>query len=150
MTSDILPDLLTEIKKLEIDLPCYIRKINGLAKWNGLQGDINQRIQQAVSKNFDYQGNIYSLWYLEEIEQFLGVVAIMRGHEKPDTFDFICIKHEDLMKAEISLKHISNGDCIYVKNLHFDAEIDQKKAENLCTILIYKNILAQRCNTIFK
>ncbi len=70
MTFDTLRDLLTEIAKLKINFPCYIRKINGLTKWNGLEGDINQRIQQAVSKNFYEQGNIYSLWYLEKIEQF--------------------------------------------------------------------------------
>lgn len=145
MTSNIPPDLLKEIEELKINLPCYIRKINGLTKWNGLEGDINQRVQQAVTKNFYEQGNIYSLWYLEKIEQFLGIVAIMRGRERPENFDFICLKKEDLIEAEISLTRITEGKCIYVKNLHFDAEIDKKKAEKLCRILMNKNIVAQRC-----
>ena len=145
MTSNIPPDLLKEIEKLKINLPCYIRKINGLTKWNGLEGDINQRIQQAVEKNFYEQENIYSLWHLETIEQFLGVVAIMRGRERPENFDFICIKEEDLIEAKISFTRITEGRCIYVKNLHFDAEIDKGKAEKLCTILMNKNIVAQRC-----
>ncbi len=69
----------------------------------------------------------------------------MRGRERPENFDFICIEEKDLIETEISFKRITEGRCIYVKNLHFNAQIDKKKAEQLCTILINNNIVAQRC-----
>lgn len=145
MTSNIPSELLNKIKELEIGLPCYIRKINKLTKWNGLGGNIDQRAKQAVERNFYENENIYSLWHLEEIEQFLGIIAIMRGRQRPDTFDFICIKENDLIQAGIIFKPVTEGQCIYVRDLHFNATIDKIKAEKLCKILIERKVEARRC-----
>lgn len=148
MTSNILFDLLKEIDKLEINFPCFIRKIDGLTKWNGLEGNEDLRIQQAIEKNFYEQDNIYSLWYLENIEQFLGVIACLTTYANPKkrNIDFIGIKEEDLIKAKIEFNRVPEGRCIYVKNLHFDAQIYKKSAEMLCRSLMSQNIMAKRCN----
>lgn len=147
MVANIPFDLLTEIEQLELDLPCYIRKINNRNHWNGLEGDINQRAKKAVEKLFNEEENIYSLWYLEKIEQFLGVIASLTTYANPKyrNIDFICIKKEDLIKVGIEFKQVSEGKCIYVKKLHFDVQIDKKVGEILCTNLINKNITAKRC-----
>ncbi len=147
MVSNIPLDLLTELDGLEIDFPCYIRKIDNRNHWNGLEGNINQCVQKAVEKLFNEQDNLYSLWYLKTREQFLGVVASLTTYANPKkrNIDFICIKEEDLIEAKIQFYQVPEGRCIYVQKLHFDAEIDKKSAEMLCRSLMNKNIIAKRC-----
>lgn len=75
------------------------------------------------------------------------MVAVLSAGRTPknQNIDFLWIDVEELTSASIELKPISEGQCLFVSELHFNAYIDAVAAENLCLIMLKAGREANRC-----
>lgn len=140
--------MLPGLANFDIHKPGYIRKLNNKNHWypEG-SATVQERIEAVVQKLFVNPEHIYSLWFIETAEQFYGVVASLSAGRTPknQNLDFLWIDAEELASASVELTPISEGQCLYVRDLHFNARIDPASAEKLCLIMMHKGRQAQRC-----
>ncbi len=144
MDESILPGL----ANFNIHKPGYIRKLNNRNHWNPEDSEtVEERAKAVVQRLFANPEHIYSLWFVETAEQFYGVVAALSAGRTPknQNLDFLWIDAEELASASAELTQISEGQCLFVRDLHFNAHIDPQSAEKLCLIMIQAGRDAQRC-----
>jgi hypothetical protein len=137
------------VTELGIEVPAYIRKIDNRNYWHPQEadGDLTLRSQLVAKKTFNEIGKIYSLWLISNAEEFYGVVASLTTNATPKdrNIDFIWITKNELNDAGIIPEKIPEGQCYYVRNLHFNAEINQGQARKLCYLLMQNNRDSHRC-----
>lgn len=140
--------MLPGLANFNIHKPGYIRKLNNQNHWypEG-SATVEERVKAVVQKVFANPEHIYSLWFVETAEQFYGVVAALSAGRTPknQNLDFLWINAEELASASIELTPISEGQCLFVRDLHFNAYIDSASAEKLCLIMMQAGREAQRC-----
>ncbi|NER01038.1 MAG: hypothetical protein F6K30_30835 [Cyanothece sp. SIO2G6] len=133
----------------------FIRKLDNRNHWNAYKDETDAASASLLiaAKVFKDKGNIYSLWWVYTDQEFYGVVALLTENATPRDrkIDFIWILEHELQEVGIACRNVSEGSCLHVENLHFDAEIDSGMAQQLCHILWTRNREAKRClkeNTI--
>ncbi|MFM2312012.1 MAG: hypothetical protein RLZZ04_1288 [Cyanobacteriota bacterium] len=140
---------MSEIPTLDqfgIEPPVFVRKIDNKNRWIEHDlGSISDRARKIAINVFNAE--ICSLWWIKSDEDFHGFVASISSNRSPQNqnIDFIWMTKKDLELAKIECKNIPEGDCLAVKNLHYNATIDEKKAILLCSELIKRQQEPQRC-----
>ncbi|MCA6504496.1 MAG: hypothetical protein IM554_02865 [Pseudanabaena sp. M079S1SP2A07QC] len=140
--------MLPNLTEFGIESSVFIRKLDNRNHWNDCNGEDTQKDSALVAqKIFDYQSNKYSLWYVTNDEEFYGVIASLTTNATPQdrNIDFIWIYQSELEEVGIKFDNIPESKCHHVKDLHYDAEINQATAQKLCHILINKQRKAHRC-----
>jgi hypothetical protein len=140
--------MLPGLEDFDIRKPGYIRKLNNQNHWHPEGSEtVEERAEAVVQKLFTNPEHIYSLWFVEAAEQFYGVVAALSAGRTPknQNLDFLWIDAEELVSASVELTQISEGQCLFVRDLHFNAHIDSASAEKLCLIMVQAGREAQRC-----
>jgi hypothetical protein len=141
--------MLPTLSEFGVTTPAYIRKIDSRASWHPQEGDVNLdvRARLAAEKLFKEPGNIYSLWLVNTEQEFYSVVASLSANRSPknQNLDFIWLTESELQVFGISFQQVSEGSCLYVRKLHFNADIDRETAEKLCQLLMSQGREAQRC-----
>ncbi|MBD2492430.1 hypothetical protein [Aulosira sp. FACHB-615] len=144
--------MLPTLSEFGIEPPVYIRKIDSRASWHPQEGDANlaERARLAATKLFKEPDNIYSLWLVNTEQEFYSVVASLSANRSPknQNLDFIAIKETELREVGINFQPVSEGGCLYVQSLHFNAQIDKETAEKLCYSLMSQGREAQRCKKV--
>jgi hypothetical protein len=145
MTDNPCPSL----EDLGIEPGSFIRKLDKQTHWNAFtdQEDLLVAAQEAAARVFPEKGEIYSLWKVSTEQEFYGIVASLTAYANPKdrNIDFIWVSKSELEAAEIKFENIPEGDCIRVKDLHFDAVITPNNARQLCYELLSKQRVAYRC-----
>lgn len=138
--------MLPNLEEFGINPPVYIRKIDSRSRWNpeGCSND-EERAKRIADSLFKEE--VYSLWKVNSNDEFYGVIASLSSRRNPkhQDIDFIWIMEEELQEVGIKPEAIPEGDCLFVQNLHFNAQINNTKAEQLCLNLLRKGRQAQRC-----
>lgn len=140
--------MLPSLANFDIYKPGYIRKLNNQNHWCPEGSEtIEERAEAVVQKLFANPKHIYSLWFVETAEQFYGIVAALSAGRTPknQNLDFLWIDAEELASASVELIQISEGQCLSVRDLHFNAHIDPASAEKLCLIMMQAGREAKRC-----
>jgi hypothetical protein len=140
--------MLPTLSDFGINPPIYLRKINSRGHWHPQDCDTLAERASAVSKKlFNSPTNVYSLWRVDTDQAFYGVIASLSANRSPKNqdFDFIWITEFELQKLDIKVQLSSEGDCLYVQNMHFNVLITPSNAEILCFDLINCGRDAQRC-----
>ena len=126
----------------------FIRKLNKRTHWYPQEGDsdLSLRAKLAAEKVFPDEPK-HSLWYVSTEQDFYGVVASLTATATPKNrdIDFIWIEESELQEVGVAFEKIPNGDCLQVKSLHIDAEINRNIAQNLCYNLMIKKRESYRC-----
>lgn len=136
------------LEDFEIHKPGYIRKLRSRDRWHPEGCDtLEERAKAVVQKIFANPEQIYSLWFVENSEQFYGVVAALSAGRSPrnQNVDFLWIDPEELASAAVELTQISEGQFWFVSDLHFNAQIGPVSAEKLCLLMMQAGREAQRC-----
>ena len=145
MTDNPCPSL----EELGIEPGSFIRKLDKQTHWNAFtdQEDLLVAAQEVAARVFNEKGEIYSLWKVSTEQEFYGIVAALTAHANPKDrhIDFIWLSTSELESAGISFDNIPEGDCIRVKDLHFDAVITPNNARQLCYELLSRQRIAYRC-----
>lgn len=141
--------MLPSLTDLGIDKPGYIRKVDKKGHWNP-EGcnDLESKAKAASERVFKPNSeNLYSLWYVETVEQFYGMIAVLSAGRTPKNqdIDFVWIDAEELNSASIKPDPKAEGQCLFVSTLHFNVYIDSVAAENLCLIMMKAGREAKRC-----
>ena len=142
-----MSEILT-LAQLDITIPVrpvFIRKINNKNRWIQYSEDIKDREQKIAEDVFSQEK--CSLWRIESDDDFYGFVASISSNRSPQNqnIDFIWITENDLEKAGIKYTQVSEGDCLAVRHLHYDAVITQPQAIILCQELLNRNQPPLRC-----
>jgi hypothetical protein len=139
--------LLPTLEQFSITTPVFIRKIDNRNHWN--PSDCNNSLEERAKRVSDniFKGTVCSLWKVNLDEQFYGIIASLTAERKPrvQTIDFICITQEDLEEVNIETQPKPQGKCLYVKDLHFDIQLDSSLAQKLCHVLFKKDREPKRC-----
>lgn len=140
----MLPTLLEEFG---IITPVFIRKINSLTHWNpeGCDDNLEERAKKVSDKIFEDE--MCSLWKVTGDKDFYGVIASLsaKRHNKNQAIDFIWITEEELKEVNIVIQAKPEGECLYVKDLHFNIQINRFTAQTLCHNILKKDRKAERC-----
>ncbi|GBO55183.1 hypothetical protein APA_3233 [Pseudanabaena sp. lw0831] len=127
----------------------FIRKLNKRTHWDPQEGDndLSLRAKLASERIFPAERK-HSLWYVSTESEFYGVVASLTATATPKNrdIDFIWIEECELQEVGVIFESIPNGDCLHVKSLHIDAEINKSIFQNLCYNLMNKKREAYRCS----
>lgn len=140
--------MLLNLTDFGINKPGYIRKLNNRNHWNPKSCPaLKDRVRAVVPKLFSNSEHLYSLWYIETAEQFYGVIASLSAGRTPrnQDIDFLWIAAEELSEASIKLTQVSEGKCLFVRDLHYNAYVNPDSAEQLCFFLMQADRQAQRC-----
>lgn len=139
---------LPTLSEFGIDSPVFIRKIDSRGHWNpeGCK-TLAERARAITKKLFKSSERQYSIWLVRQDQEFYGVIASLSAGRSPrnQDIDFIWMTESELAEVGITLESVTEGDCLQVRELHFNAQIDQASAENLCLSLLNKEREAQRC-----
>lgn len=139
---------LPELEDFDIQKPGYIRKLDSRSRWHpeGCE-TLEDRAKAVVQRIFANPKHIYSLWFVENKDQFYGVVAELSAgrSSKNKNLDFLWIDAAELVAAAVDLTQKTEGKCLLVCDLHFDARIDLTSANALCLLMIQAGRNAQRC-----
>jgi hypothetical protein len=134
---------------LGIEPDSFLRKIDNRNAWNGYadKPGSGQIYQEVAEKVFREREGIYSLWKVKTEQDFYGVVASLTANatSKDRNIDFIWISEAELADIGIQIQKVVEGRCLHAKDLHFDAKISNKKAKELCRILLERERVANRC-----
>jgi hypothetical protein len=145
MTETTCPSLI----ELGIKPGSFIRKLDKQTHWNAFTDyeDLSVAALEVATRVFCEKGEIYSLWQVDTEQEFYGVVASLTANANPKdrNIDFIWMSGSELESAGISLENVPEGDCIRVKDLHFDVVITQQSAKHLCYDLLSQQRIAYRC-----
>lgn len=135
----------TFVEKFDVKLPAYIRKINSRAHWDVEGGSTMERAKKVTESLFKSELN--SIWLINSDTEFYGVVASLSANRTPKNqiIDFICITQLDLDEEGVEIEAISEGDCLDVQQLHFNARINKLTALRLCERLLLEGRKAHRC-----
>ncbi|PSB25353.1 hypothetical protein C7B82_23785 [Stenomitos frigidus ULC18] len=140
--------MLPSLFDLGIEPGSFIRKLDNQNHWNAHQDeDLSRASKLIAEKIFKEAGEKYSLWKVNTEQEFYGVVASLTANANPKdrNIDFIWVTKSELKEVDIEFDSVSEGNCLKVNDLHFDAVINQEKARQLCHNLIVKQRVAQRC-----
>lgn len=138
--------MLPTLEKFGITPPVYIRKIDSRGRWDPEEcKSVEERTKRVVDSLFRQE--VYSIWLVTSDSDFYGVVASLSARRTPNQqdIDFIWITEEELQEVGIVAQAEPEGDCLAVKELHFNAVINSNQATKLCYNLITKNREAKRC-----
>ena len=139
--------MLPTLELFNITTPVFIRKIDKSGHWNpeGCNNNLEKRAEKVSEKIF--KNPVCSLWKVALDEEFYGIIASLSANRKikVQEFNFIWITQEELEKVNITIQPESQGECLYVKDLHFDIQIDSLLAQKLCRILFEKERKAEAC-----
>jgi hypothetical protein len=145
MTDTTCPSL----AELGIEPGSFLRKLDNRNHWNSFtdQEDLAVSAQEVAERVFKEKGAVYSLWKVNTDQELYGVVASLTTYANPKdrNIDFICLAVDELEEAGVEPKNVPEGNCLRVKNLHFDAVIIQKSARLLCFALLSRKRIALRC-----
>jgi hypothetical protein len=145
MTETTCPSL----AELGIEPGSFIRKLDKQNHWNAFTDQQNLSIAalEVATRVFNEQDELYSLWKVSTGQEFYGMVAALTANANPKdrNIDFIWVSASELKAAGISFENVPEGHCIRVKDLHFDAEITQQSARQLCYELLSRQRIAYRC-----
>lgn len=138
--------MLPTIEEFGIQYPVYIRKIDARTHW--APEDCNspeERAKRVADKLF--KDSIYSIWRVTSDSEFYGLIASLSAgrDSKEKNIDFIWITEDELKEVGITPEQKLEGKCLYVQKLHYNAKIDNTKAEILCYKMLRKDREAQRC-----
>ncbi|HBC42980.1 MAG TPA: hypothetical protein DCZ88_14130 [Pseudanabaena sp.] len=140
--------MLPTLADFDIRSGVFIRKLNKLTHWHPQEGDndLSLRAKLASEKIFPDERK-HSLWYVSTESEFYGVVASMTATATPKNrdIDFIWIEESELQEVGVVFENVPNGNCLYVKSLHFDADINKSIFHDLCYNLMSKQREAYRC-----
>lgn len=138
--------MLPTLEEFGINPPVYIRKIDSRTRWNP-EGCSNDEERAKLISDSLFKEEVYSLWMVNSPAEFYGVITSLSSRRNPkhQDIDFIWIMEEELQEVGIKPEPIPEGDCLFVQNLHFNAQIDNTKAYQLCLNLLRKGRQAQRC-----
>lgn len=141
--------MLPSLTDFGIYKPGYIRKVDKKGHWHPEDcSDLEARAKAASERVFKPNSkNIHSLWYIENAEQFYGMIADLSAERtiKNQDIDFVWIDAEELTSASIELIQFPGKHCVFVSNLHVNARIAPGAAEKLCLIMMQAGREAQRC-----
>lgn len=133
----------------DIHKPGYIRKLNSRTHWNPEEGceTLEERAKAVVQKIFNNPKHVYSLWFIENSDQFYGVVTELSAGRTPknQNLDFLWIDAEELQAAAVDLVQKTETECLLARDLHFNAQIDSNSAVMLCLLMMQADRKAQRC-----
>lgn len=139
--------MLPTLEQFSITTPVFIRKIDKANHWTpqGCSNNLEERAEKVSERIF--KNAVSSLWKVALNEQFYGIIASLSAnrHIKHQDINFIWITQEELNEVNIEIKPTSAGNCLYVKDLHFDIEMDSFSAQKLCYVLFEKDRQAQTC-----
>lgn len=139
--------MLPTLEQFNITTPVFIRKVNNRNHWKpeGYDNNLDGRAK-IVSERF-FEERLSSIWKVTLDEEFYGIIASLsanRSH-KAQAIDFIWITQEELKEVNIEPQLEPEGKCLYVKDLHFNIQMDSSLAQNLCHILFLKDREPKRC-----
>ena len=141
--------MLPSLTDLGIKGSGFIRKLDNRNHWNAYQdnADMVSASQLVAEKVFREDGDRYSLWYISTDQELYGVVASLTANATPKdkNIDFIWIAESELKEVDIVFKRIPEGNCLHIKNLHFNAVINSTIAQRLCYTLMIGKRTAHRC-----
>jgi len=140
--------MLPTLADFDIRSGVFIRKLNKHTHWYPQEGDNDLFLRAKLgSEKIFPDGRKHSLWYVSTEREFYGVVASLTATATPKNrdIDFIWIEESELQEVGVIFENIPNGDCLHVKSLHFDAEINKNIFQNLCHNLMSKQREAYRC-----
>ena len=140
---------LPTLSDFSLTAPIYIRKLDARSHWNpeGTNGNLNERATLAAEKVFKEKNRVCCFWLVTTDLEFYGMVAAISTDRSPQdqNIDFIGIFQDELDEASIHMKQVPEGECLRVQNLHYEADISEDVAKNLCLILMEKQIETSRC-----
>jgi len=132
-----------------IHKPGYIRKVDSRGHWKPENcDDLDARATAASERVFKPNSkNLHSLWYIENAEQFYGMIAALSAGRTPKNqdIDFLWIDAAELASVSIEFTQVSEGQCLFASSLHVNAHIDPVAAKKLCLIMMQADREAQRC-----
>lgn len=138
--------MLPTLKEFGIMPPVFIRKIDSRGRWNPEDcRTVEDRAKRVADSLF--REEVYSLWLVTSDLDFYGIVASLSARRTPkhQDIDFIWITEEELKEVGIVPKPESEGACLNVQSLHFNAQITSDEATKLCYNIMLKKRDAQRC-----
>jgi hypothetical protein len=140
--------MLPTLEQFSITTPVFIRKIDNYNHWNIEKSNNNSEDRAKKMSEKIFTSLMSSLWKVARDEEFYGVIASLSAnrHYKAQAMDFIWITQEDLEEANIEAQLKPEGKCLYVKNLHFNIQMDNFLAQKLCYVLFEKDREAKRCS----
>ena len=139
--------MLPTLEQFSITTPVFIRKIDKVNHWDleGCNNSLEDRAKRVSEKIF--KNTVSSLWKVALDEEFYGIIASLSANRlcKDQVIDFIWITQEDLKEVNIEIQPKPEGKCLYVKDLHFNIQMDSFLAQKLCHVLLEKDRKAVRC-----
>jgi hypothetical protein len=139
--------MLPTLEQFSITKTVFIRKIDKVTYWDPEQcnNSLEERAKRVSEKIF--RNTVSSLWKVAVEEEFYGIIASLSANRgcKDQAIDFIWITQEDLEEVNIEIQAKPEGRCLYVKDLHFNIQINSSSAQKLCHVLFEKDRKAMRC-----
>lgn len=134
------------LKGLGINPPVFIRKIDSRGHWDPEECSNDEERATRVANRI-FKEEVCSLWLVRSDSDFYGIVASLSARRSPKQQDinFIWVTEQELKELDISLKLVSEGACLDVENLHYNADISSNQAIKLCRKLITENRNPMRC-----
>jgi hypothetical protein len=138
---------LPTLDTFDIIPPVFIRKINSRNRWIQYSSEEEEDRDKKIANDV-FNAEKCSLWWVNSDEDFYGFVASISANRSPQNqnIDFILIPKEDLDELNIKYEQISEGDCLAVKHLHYDALIKEEQAILICRKHLNIDRQPQRCN----
>jgi hypothetical protein len=139
--------MLPTLEQFSITTPVFIRKIDKPSHWepqgcNNSLEDRAKKVSERIFKNI-----VSSLWKVTLDEQFYGIIASLSANRlrQDQEISFIWVTQEELKEVNIEIQPKPEGKCLYVKDLHFNIQINSSSAQKLCHVLFEKDRKAERC-----